>query len=563
MIARNNLVGANKLSLPNSNSSRFAWFALAVFIAVSLTVLSLEFAERNSLISDVTESVCRFVVIGLLMCVLVGYACRDFLDATARRTVIFCCFAISIGMGMEVIEDVESLNWLPIVGGDSRWKHSAEKVVLAAWTCGIFYLLFVLLRSLESRYSLLQKETNERRHAEQVIHAIAEGTATTVGTDFFHSLVRCLSSTLDVRCAIVAECFGCPTRQSRTLAVWDQGRLGPPFEFDLAGTPCAETIANGSAYYRDNVQGTFPEADFLRKFEAESYNGLPLVNSHGQGIGWIAVLDDRATGDLTGLPALKIFASRAAAELERIRAQADAKRHLAEMAHAARLHTMGEMVAGLAHELNQPLTAIGNFAATIESSPRDTPPDQLHSLLESIRAQTVRAGDIIRRLRSMARHAEPQRIRVDINELIREVVDLHKCQIPIDSLAFHLDDSLPLVNVDRIQIQQVILNLLNNAFEATTEVPVVRRHFDVRTRSIDEAIEVSVSDNGRGLPDDHPERVFDAFFTTKDEGLGIGLAISRSIVEAHGGELCADANDEHGATFRFTLPVVREVVAAG
>jgi two-component system sensor kinase FixL len=243
------------------------------------------------------------------------------------------------------------------------------------------------------------------------------------------------------------------------------------------------------------------------------------------------------------------------------RAEQQAERHRNELAHVARLATSGEMAAGLAHELNQPLYALSNFAQgairRLEEGSLDR--DSLLDVMHDIADQAQRAAEVIRSLRRYVGNRERQRAEVDVNESVRRVVDLlgSEARRHMTTIELELAERLPPVRCDAIQIEQVLLNLILNAMEVMVDTPHHQRRVCVGSGLADgQTVQLSVSDRGPGISAAHLERVFDAFYTTKPEGLGLGLAISRTIVKAHGGHLEAAANGGRGATFRFTLPAV-------
>jgi signal transduction histidine kinase len=247
--------------------------------------------------------------------------------------------------------------------------------------------------------------------------------------------------------------------------------------------------------------------------------------------------------------------ARAEAVLEEMRE----RQHQAELAHAARLSTLGEMAAGLAHELNQPLAAIVSWATgcqvRIEAGTADI--DTLARVVSEISDEAIRAAEVLRRIREFARSGEIKRERVDPNELVRGAArlatgDARRGGVDV-SLA--LADDVPAVEVDRVQISQVVVNLLLNAFEAMGGTKRGERRVELATARATDGVEVTVRDSGEGLAAAVQHTLFDPFVTTKEDGLGLGLAISRRIVEAHGGRLWATANDGRGAIFHFTLPL--------
>lgn len=229
-----------------------------------------------------------------------------------------------------------------------------------------------------------------------------------------------------------------------------------------------------------------------------------------------------------------------------------------EMLHVSRLSVMGEMASALAHELNQPLSAISNYMSgsrrlLAESS--DPNASKIERALDRAAEQALRAGQIIRRLRDFVSRGESEKRVESLSKLITEAgaLGLSGAREQGVFLRFDLDPEFDLVLVDRVQIQQVLVNLFRNALEAMAQSSV-RELVAVNIKSADDAIEVAVSDTGHGFSPEAQANLFQTFFTTKETGMGVGLSISRTIVEAHGGRMWAEANPSGGATFHFTLP---------
>lgn len=257
---------------------------------------------------------------------------------------------------------------------------------------------------------------------------------------------------------------------------------------------------------------------------------------------------------------LKLMGQWLAVEIERQRIEAGARQRQAELAHAGRVSAMGEMTTMLAHEINQPLAAIVNYAqGSIRwLSTGEMSRDELLLAFERIAAQGHRSAEIIRRLRDFLRKSQPLRAPVDINHAVREAVELAGLEARRKhvTLRFEPGAGLPHVFADVIQIEQVVLILIHNAIEAMDPAECTRREVCVRTaRAPDNGVAVSVHDTGPGLPAKDIERIFEAFYSTKPAGMGMGLSISRSIVEAHGGRLEALPSPD-GAVFRFILPPI-------
>ena len=234
----------------------------------------------------------------------------------------------------------------------------------------------------------------------------------------------------------------------------------------------------------------------------------------------------------------------------------------ADLAHINRVTTMGELTASLAHEIKQPIGAtIMNAEICLQWLARDQPDlDEIRSAASSIVKDGKRAGEVIERIRSLYKKAPPQRQLVDVNEIIREIVVLLRGEANRYAVSMRTDlaPDLPKITADRVQLQQLFMNLMLNGIEAMKETGGVLM---VKSQlGQDGGLLISVSDTGVGLPAEKTDQIFNAFFTTKSQGSGMGLAISRSIVESHGGRLWATANSGRGATFYFTLPTATEVL---
>jgi len=236
-----------------------------------------------------------------------------------------------------------------------------------------------------------------------------------------------------------------------------------------------------------------------------------------------------------------------------------------ELAHVVRVSTLGELTASIAHEVNQPLAAIVTSGeACLRWLANGTEHiDRVKLGLERIIQNGQRASDVVRRLRALAKKDDFKRADLDLNEIIEDTLPLVQREILRNriSLTLTLAPNMPLIQGDRIHLQQVIINLLVNAIQAMSDVAHDRR-LVIETTVNDEAkAVVSVRDNGHGFAPDQQNRLFGAFFTTKTNGMGMGLSISRSIIDAHGGRIWASLNEDGGATFRFCIPTQTELVS--
>ena len=248
---------------------------------------------------------------------------------------------------------------------------------------------------------------------------------------------------------------------------------------------------------------------------------------------------------------------RSEVELQQAHRRLQQQLHQAELAHLARLNTMGEMASGMAHELNQPLTSLVGFAesalAGLDSG--NLSEEDLRHVLNRVVSESQRAAEIIRRLRRLVRKREPERSATSLNEVICEVLEIvefdteaARCDIQLE-----LGSGLPLVDADRVQIQQVLVNLVRNGIEAMDGLPEAERFLMLRSEFDETTIRVSVSDNGLAVDEVTVSRLLEPYFTTKKSGLGLGLAICRTIIEAHAGQLTVKSNPERGLTVAFVL----------
>ena len=249
-------------------------------------------------------------------------------------------------------------------------------------------------------------------------------------------------------------------------------------------------------------------------------------------------------------------------EESRNRAEGALRQAQADLAHISRVTTMGELTASLAHEVKQPIAAAVTDANTCLRWLTRDQPDLEEAREASLRVvkDATRAAEIIDRIRLLFKKGTPQRELVDVNEVIREMIVLLRNQATRYSIFVRTDLAvdIPRIMGDRVQLQQVLMNLIVNSFDAMKDVEGTRSLAIKSQRAENEQVMLSVSDTGVGLPPQQADQIFNAFFTTKLRGTGLGLRISRSIVESHGGRLWAADNSPRGASFHFTLPTKAE-----
>lgn len=231
-----------------------------------------------------------------------------------------------------------------------------------------------------------------------------------------------------------------------------------------------------------------------------------------------------------------------------------------QLTHADRLVVLGELTAGIAHEINQPLTAIAAFAdagARLIASDRPEAQEELEAICRRVSEQARRAGDVVNRLRRLARRDKVSRSSQDLDGLLHNVLQLfdHELKSSNVQLHIHCEPDLPLITVDEIQIQQVLVNLIKNSIDSLTTAATPGPQVQIHIQSGPGCVDVLVSDNGPGVPEALEARLFEPFFTTKERGVGLGLSICKNIAVSHGGNLSYERPAEGGSRFRLSLPL--------
>ena len=333
-------------------------------------------------------------------------------------------------------------------------------------------------------------------------------------------------------------------------------RCNPAFE-RLVGWTADEIIGRRIPLLDDIEERWTPFAS--RVDGGRGFSGLEIRITRKDGSEFDAALACAPLADEQGRPAGLV------ANIEDIsdrkRAEEQLRKAQAELAHVMRVTSLGELAASIAHEINQPLAAIeANAAASLNWLGASSPDlDLVRDALADIVSDGHRAGRVIQRIRQIATKSEPLKSQLDLNDVIDDVLALVRSEVQKHrvSVRVALAAALPPALGDRVQIQQVVINLVMNGVEAMTAVNDRPRELVIRSEAHDkDQVLVSVQDAGVGIDPRHADHLFDAFFTTKPAGMGMGLSISRSIIEGHGGRLWATPNPTSGATFQFTLPVM-------
>jgi signal transduction histidine kinase len=322
--------------------------------------------------------------------------------------------------------------------------------------------------------------------------------------------------------------------------------------------PCNNRLGNSKP---------LPSNEWADAHEIKAVLGLPLIVDGGPIGSLLVYSNEQEAFDEKETELLQQAANDVAqgivllrARIARLGAEEALRKTEAELTRVARVTTMGELTASIAHEINQPLAAlVTNANACLRWLAAETPNlDEARTTAQRIVRDGKRASEVIARVRALLAQGQPMRQRLNLNDVILEILPLLQTELlrREAKLETELADDLPTVEIDRVQIQQLLMNLMVNALDAMNGLTDRPHLLRIRTSAHgSEFVLVSVQDSGIGLSAEQTDRLFEAFYSTKPDGMGMGLSISRSIAEAHGGRLWAESNSEHGATFRFTLPL--------
>ncbi|WP_328188430.1 ATP-binding response regulator [Marinobacter sp. OP 3.4] len=472
------------------------------------------------------------ILLDIMMPDLDGYQVCERLKAdpvTADSAVVF----------LSALDDVDAkLRGFSLGGADYISKPFQAQEVIAR--VGTHARVIRLERALQERNRELESDQT------RILNAISEGIygLDAEGDIVFANPAAAMISGCSVEELIGQNFFELHFRQPRPCS----GALWHPTEDATDGLPVQATCSQGIAEHQRNV--TMYRAD-RSSFPAE-YRATPK-KEEGRLTGAVVVFRDITT------------------ELEKEQALEDARNLVQEqrdqLAHASRMATMGEMAAGFAHEVNQPLTAITNYArVALRMLRTDEPdPDLLSQTLEKIEAQSHRASEVVKRIRGFVRKPAVGKEVLSVAALLEETrqfaeVDARNNDGGVEVV---VADEVPDVLADPVQVQQVALNLIRNALESTRGAGSVEP-VEVTARMLDDTmVRIEVRDHGEGLPEDAEQKLFLPFFTTKKEGMGIGLTLCRSLIQAQGGEIGFERPQGQGAVFFFTLPVAPATAVMG
>lgn len=467
-----------------------------------------------------------------------------------------------------------------------------DPVRVAMGTAGIFYLLLVLgtgwyfhqtlarsLRLAVEKLGLAQSFAAAKTETEEINRQLADQQAalrdSVAAMRELYQVIstprRRASDRIQALLAMGCQRFGmaigllCHTdgeRQEVVQSITPGGELAPGDVINLADAYCRDTLRAGTFLGFEHAStGPWRQHPCYQKFGLETYLGVPVrVSDQVYGTLSFSNFQPRSTPfTAVDRELIQLMAQWIGGVLEQERMAETAQRQQTLLAHASRLNILGEMASGLAHEINQPITAINLYAEAGLTRVRNDAlgPAEARETLEKISAQTARAYTIIQRIRHFARQSKPHYATIRISDLFEDITDFlnleaRRRQI---TLRCNIAPELPLVQADALQVQQVILNLVRNAMDAmSADAELETRTLMIAAHAEAAGVEIAVQDSGSGLAPDVQDQLLHPFFTTKPDGLGLGLSISHSIVEAHGGRLWATPNAGRGVTFHFTLP---------
>ena len=333
---------------------------------------------------------------------------------------------------------------------------------------------------------------------------------------------------------------------------------------------CGRALRRGERVIIEDVladPGFAPHRKIAASAGFRAVQSTPLFSHSGEALGMVSTHFRRPHRPSEhDLRLTDLYVRYAAEMIERKGAEGALAEAQAGLARVTRVSTMGELAASIAHEVNQPLAAVVANGHACARWLAAKPPNlqEANDAVQRIVRDANRASEVTSRIRTFIKRGTPQRTELDLGEIVHEAIGMVQGEARARNVSLRVDPTagLPPVVADRIQLQQVILNLVMNAIEAMSAVEGRDRVVEVETDKHEaEGVRVAVRDSGVGLDPKHRNRIFDAFYTTKPEGMGMGLAISRSIVEAHGGRLWASANEIAGETFQFTLPLAARIAA--
>ncbi len=567
---------------------RAVWQAIGVLSTGWVIVIVAEWLRRVDSITIVAECIIRIVIWGIASVWAVYFARK--LSATRPVMIAILIYFASkmVDFVIRLTVELDTFYGMPLFGDDHPSTKIFQRILLAWGTLAAAFLFLAAVTALKKTNDRLEERVRERtmglenanKRLELEIRERVEA----------EHLLRIANETLEQRAALRTEELSVVNERLRS-EIRERERIATALldseEKLRAVLECVPTIIatidrQGTILYINRTIPAFsiervlgtrlheyldgelaPDVDRVMQkvFDERKPHQAQIQAPVGNGeLGWydcrLAPMSPNTNPPRAVLVATDISQIKDAEEHLRMQRE--------QLAHVSRVSTMGEMAATLAHELNQPLSAITNYAylaSDLLKRPENGTDHRTEAgeILDRLMHGALRAGEIVQRIRSFLSNKTSIRSPARLNACIREVIEMLEPEIREAEVIFilNLDDNVPSTSFDVVQIQQVLVNLLRNAFDTSLIVAPELRHVTVSTRlERDRCIEATIRDSGPGLPPHRDiEQLFESFYTTKPNGMGMGLKISRSIIEAHGGSLWGRSNPDRGSTFGFTLPL--------
>lgn len=459
---------------------------------------------------------------------------------------------------------------IPFLFIETQFKSAY--LILGTFNTGLIAFIILhgrlkLIKSIKDSNEKL-KLTNEKMSLDQkIFYNLLYETSNIRGLDLYRKIAKEITIALDLKFCLIGLLN--PNRiQVDSVGFACEGSELDNISYQLKGTPCEHVIDNCPQFYPVNLQQLFPEDKDLVEMNAESYVGVPLYKSSGEALGIILILDSKAMNvdkkDLY-LKVLKVLGQRVAMEIERDNTNAQILEQQVKLANNAKLATLGEMSAGIAHEINNPLTVIlGHVNYSLNLLSKDTGRINFEKLREKqlkVKDMVDRIGRIIKSLKTISRDSEaieiePQSLKI----IVEDSLSFCEQRFKAKGIEFVLDIEISnevIIECNYVEISQVLINLFTNAIHAV-ENSSAKKYIELKVLEKNTSlVEIKIIDSGHGVPEDIKEKVFDPFFSTKPigEGTGLGLSLSKSIIEKHGGKLQLFEVDGN-TCFSIELPIL-------
>jgi signal transduction histidine kinase len=417
----------------------------------------------------------------------------------------------------------------------------------------------------------MKKSADQTQATGELLRSLFEATAGETGDDFFRSLVKQLAELLESRHAFISELLPSRTR-ARSLAYWADGRFLDPFEYDLANSPCETVLEGNIVHVPENLLAVYPKDKILARLGFESYLGIPLLSREGVVLGHVAATDDKSMPEKSrDYSTFEVFASRATAELERRRADAALAKVQAKLIQTEKLASLGQLTAGVAHEINTPAGIIRSNAdlakrlleklrGSLAGNGLDAEAEKYFRALvdtaEASSAAGARIAGIVSNLQKFTRVDTSEYQETDIRDGIESTLALLEPQLPESVVIERKYGDVPKIHSHPAELNQVFMTLMQNAIDAIDGKGKIL----VTTSSDDQHVYATVADDGPGIPREMLDDLFEIGFSQKDARIRmrVGLSTAYHIIKNHDGDIAVECGKVKGTKFTIALPISRD-----